>query len=82
LGGGKKGVSSTGHRLYMYVMEHCANSLEPYLTIPPDDISTCGGQEDSTSDHEEEVSPPCEEVDDDLGVDTPKSACEHWYGFT
>jgi hypothetical protein len=37
------------------------------------DISTCDGQEDSTSDHEDEVaSTPCDEVQDDLGVDTPK----------
>jgi hypothetical protein len=73
LGGGEKGVSSAGHRLSMYVMEHCANRLEPYSTIPPDDISTCDGQEDSTSDHEEEIaSSSCDEIQDDLGVDTPK----------
>jgi hypothetical protein len=37
------------------------------------DISTYDGQEDSTSDHEDEVaSTPCDEVHDDLGVDTPK----------
>jgi hypothetical protein len=37
------------------------------------DISTCGGQEDNTLDHEEEItSSPCDEVHDDLGVDTPK----------
>ena len=70
LGGGEKGVSSAGHRLSMYVMEHCANRLEPYSTIPPDDISTCDGQEDSSSDHEEEItSSSCDEIQDDLGVD-------------
>jgi hypothetical protein len=37
------------------------------------DISTCGGQDNSTSDHEEEIaSSSCDEVQDDFGVDTPK----------
>jgi hypothetical protein len=37
------------------------------------DMSTCGIQEDNTSDHEEEVASwPCDGIQDDLGVDTPK----------
>jgi hypothetical protein len=71
--GGEKGVSSVGHRISMYVMGYCANRLDTYSTIPPDDIGTCDALEDSTLDHEEEVeSTPCDEVQYDLGVDTPK----------
>jgi hypothetical protein len=56
----------------MYVMGHCENRIEPYSAIPHDDISTCDGLEDSTSNHEKEVSStPFDEFLDYLGVDTP-----------